>query len=86
MKVKPLSCVQLLATPWTAAYQAPPSMEWVAIAVSKRTDWWLPKADGKVPEWVNRVERCKLTVIKSISPADVMCSLVTTVNNTVLHI
>ena len=23
MKVKSLSCVQLLATPWTAAYQAP---------------------------------------------------------------
>ena len=26
MKVKLLSCVQLLATPWTADYQAPPSM------------------------------------------------------------
>ena len=26
VKVKPLSCVWLLATPWTAAYQAPPSM------------------------------------------------------------
>ena len=26
MKVKSLSRVQLLATPWTAAYQAPPSM------------------------------------------------------------
>ena len=26
MKVKSLSCIQLLATPWTAAYQAPPSM------------------------------------------------------------
>ena len=26
VKVKPLSCVRLLATPWTAAYQAPPSM------------------------------------------------------------
>ena len=25
MKVKSLSCVQLFATPWTAAYQAPPS-------------------------------------------------------------
>ena len=24
--MKPLSCVRLLATPWTAAYQAPPSM------------------------------------------------------------
>ena len=27
MKVKSLSCVQLLATPWTAAYQAPPSIQ-----------------------------------------------------------
>ena len=26
MKGKLLSCVQLLATPWTAAHQAPPSM------------------------------------------------------------
>ena len=26
VKVKSLSCVQLLATPWTAAYQAPPPM------------------------------------------------------------
>ena len=26
LKVKSLSCVQLLSTPWTAAYQAPPSM------------------------------------------------------------
>ena len=26
VKVKPLSCVRLLATPWTAAHQAPPSM------------------------------------------------------------
>ena len=27
VNVKSLSCVRLLATPWTAAYQAPPSME-----------------------------------------------------------
>ena len=42
MKVKLLSCVQLLATPWTTAYLAPLSMgffqaralEWGAIAFS----------------------------------------------------
>ena len=28
--MKSLSCVQLLATPWTAAYQAPPSMGFVS--------------------------------------------------------
>ena len=45
VKVMTLSHVWLLATPWTAAYQAPPSlglsrqewvMEWAAIAFSKR--------------------------------------------------
>ena len=44
MKVKSLSRVRLLATPWTAAYQAPPSihgifqarvLEWGAIAFSE---------------------------------------------------
>jgi len=34
VKVKSLSCVQLLATPWTAAYQAPPS-----VGFSKQEYW-----------------------------------------------
>ena len=34
VKVKSLSCVQLSATPWTAAYQAPPSMEF------SRQEYW----------------------------------------------
>ena len=34
VKVKSLSRVQLLATPWTAAYQAPPSM------VFSRQEYW----------------------------------------------
>ena len=34
VKVKLLSCVWLLATPWTAAYQAPPSMEF------SRQEYW----------------------------------------------
>ena len=45
MKVKSLSRVRLFATPWTVAYQAPPSMrilqatilEWVAISYSRRS-------------------------------------------------
>ena len=44
VKGKSFSCVRLLATPWTAAYQAPPStgffqarvLEWGAIAFSDR--------------------------------------------------
>ena len=44
MKVKTLSCVRLLATPWTAAYQAPPSMGfsrqeyWSGVPVTQQTD------------------------------------------------
>ena len=34
VKVKTLSCVQLLATPWTAVHQAPPSM------VFSRQEYW----------------------------------------------
>ena len=34
VKVKSLSCVRLLVTPWTAAYQAPPSMEF------SRQEYW----------------------------------------------
>ena len=34
MKVKSLSRARLLATPWTAAYQAPPSMEF------SRQEYW----------------------------------------------
>ena len=35
VKVKSLSCVQLLATPWPAAYQAPPSMGFA------RQEYWV---------------------------------------------
>ena len=34
VKVKPLSCVRLLETPWTTAHQAPPSM-----GFSRQEDW-----------------------------------------------
>ena len=35
VKVKPLSCVRLFTTPWTAAYQAPPSMGF------SRQEYWV---------------------------------------------
>ena len=52
-KVKLLSHVRHLATPWTAAYQAPQSMgvfqarvlEWVAIAFSKYIEIGIPKSN-----------------------------------------
>ena len=49
VKVKSLSPVQLLVTPWTAAYQGPLSMdspgkstEWVAIAFSECNTYYMP--------------------------------------------
>ena len=46
VKVKSLSCVRPLATPWTAAYQAPPSMGfsrqeyWSGVTPSHKTSYW----------------------------------------------
>ena len=40
------------------------------------TDWWLPEVGG----WVKWVEG-----VKKLSPGDVMYSMVTIVNNRVLH-
>ena len=47
VKVKSLSCVQLFATPWTEAYQAPPSMGF------SRQEYWsgLPfPSSGDLPD------------------------------------
>ena len=47
VKVKSLSCVQLFATPWTVAHQAPPSMEF------SRQEYWsgLPfPSPGDLPD------------------------------------
>ena len=47
VKVKSLSCVQLFATPWTVAYQAPPSMGF------SRQEYWngLPfPSPGDLPD------------------------------------
>ena len=60
VKVKSLSRVQLLATPWTAAYQAPPSMGF------SRQEYWsglsLPS-----PQWVKHsLEVCRLRLISKV--------------------
>ena len=50
VKVKSLSRVRLLATPWTAAYQAPPSMGF------SRQEYWsgvsLPSRGGEIVKQV----------------------------------
>ena len=45
MKVKLLSRVRLLATPWTAAHQAPPSMGFA------RQEYWSPPTWPKTSVW-----------------------------------
>ena len=51
MKVKSLSHVRLLATPWTAAYEAPPSMGF------SRQEYWsglpLPSPNSAITEIKN---------------------------------
>ena len=59
MKAKSLSRVQLLATPWTAAYQTPPSMGF------SRQKYW-----SRVPLPSSR--RSNQSILKEISPG---CSL-----------
>ena len=49
VKVKSLSCVQLLTTPWTVTCQAPPSMEF-----SRQEYWsWLPPQGIFPPQGLN---------------------------------
>ena len=60
VKGKSLSRVRLFATPWTAAYQAPPSMGfsrqecWSGVPLSSPNDWWikyifiLPSNEAKI--------------------------------------
>ena len=63
VKVKSLTHARLLVIPWTAAYQAPPSMgffqarvlEWVAIAFSVCCSSWGRK-ESDTTEWVNWTE------------------------------
>ena len=56
VEVKSLSCVQLLVTPWTAAYQAPPSMGF------SRQEYWsgvplpsLEKGENSRVKWPKHV-------------------------------
>ena len=60
VKVKSLSCVWLLATPWAAAYEAPPSMGfsrqeyWSGVPLpspSAKRGWWISSAGSEAPLW-----------------------------------
>ena len=57
VKVKSLSCVRLLATPWTAAHQAPPSM---GIAWQ---EYWsgLPLPSPRIPHTEEQISSCTTT-------------------------
>ena len=50
MKVKSLSCVQIFATPWTAAYQAPPSMGF------SRQEYWSGVPLPSLKLWLEAVK------------------------------
>ena len=65
VKVKSLSRVRLLATPWTAAYQAPPSMGF------SRQQYWsgVPLPTGiQIPaqaQWMSKAEACWDTCLQA---------------------
>ena len=62
VKVKLLSCVWLLATPWTAAYQAPPSMGfarqeyWSGSPVPSPLTWSAAKSLQSCPTLCNAID------------------------------
>ena len=67
VKVKSLSCIQLLATPWTAAYQAPPSMGfsrqeyWSGLPLPSPTLFWgAPKSLQMVTAATKLKDACSL--------------------------
>ena len=72
VKVKSLSRVRLLATPWTAAHQAPPSMgfsrqeywSWGAIAFSNNSEHWFSKCGPQIIRisitWKHKFQSCTL--------------------------
>ena len=64
MKVKSLSRVQLLETPWTTAYQAPPSMGF------SRQEYWsgVPLPSPSVP-----LTTVFVNVVKSLSCVQLFC-------------
>ena len=56
VKVKSLSCVRLLATPWTAAYQAPPSMGF------SRQEYWSGVPLPSLSFRVRQGKKCPLSL------------------------
>ena len=72
VKVKSLSCARLLATPWTAAHQAPPSMGF------SRQEYWsgvpLPSPSTGIV----------VSITRWISSQDLLYYVVAAVDNTVL--
>ena len=65
VKGKSLSRVQLFATPWTAAYQAPPSMGF------SRQEYWsgvpLPSLDPMLRDKIKKILKRKVFINHSIS-------------------
>ena len=67
VRVKSLSHVWFLATPWTAAYQAPPSMGF------SRQEYWsgvpLPSPNNKrtwhLRNYINLIQNIKITALKT---------------------
>ena len=62
VKVKSLSRVRLVATPWTAAYQAPPSMRF------SRQKYWsgLPLPSPSIPDYWKTIALTRQTFVDKV--------------------
>ena len=82
MKVKSLSHVRLLATPWTAAYQAPPSLGfsrqkyWSGVPLSRLVIIFLPRSKRLLISWLPSLsavilepKKIKSATVSIVSPS-----------------
>ena len=66
MKVKSLSCVRFLVTPWTAVYQAPPSMGF------SRQEYW---SGVPLPSPISHASKVILKILQARLQQYVNCEL-----------
>ena len=82
VKVKSLSHVRLLATPWTAAYQAPPSLGfsrqkyWSGVPLSRLVIIFLPRSKRLLISWLPSLsavilepKKIKSATVSIVSPS-----------------
>ena len=70
VKVKSLSRVWIFVTPWTAAYQAPPSMGFSRQEYWSGVPWPSPRSavNSKLKSWIYYLRKRELCLLDTVSP------------------